>query len=233
MMTRPPNPSERRVSAAFAPARLAPMITKVGSVGIGLSSLGRCSRLPAQTAVPGDGGSIRERGHLVDDDAQALRVGPGCVVAGAQCRVQRLRGARQHGGGQFGDQLPLPGLYLRRAIAAHHVVRGDAFEQRALEPLPAWHHQIGVVPGEAPGLAVLTTMAVLAAVTALTTMAILTALPGIRAGRERRFLCRPAEAPDQLAGQVLQPGEIGRPAVEPFRPAGQPEQVIEYLAQLR
>ena len=84
-----------------------------------------------------------------------------------------------------------------------------------------------------PGLGVLTTMAVLAAVTALTTMAILTALPGIRAARERRFLCRPAEAPDQLAGQVLQPGEVGRPAVEPFRPAGQPEQVIEYLAQLR
>src|SRR5215467_9390920 len=33
----PLNPSSRRVSAAFAPARLAPTITYVGSVGIGRS----------------------------------------------------------------------------------------------------------------------------------------------------------------------------------------------------
>ena len=80
-------------------------------MGIGWSSLELApASVPAQAAVPGDSGGVGERGHLVDDDPQALRVGSGRVIGGAQRRVQRLRGARPDGGRQLGDQLPLPRL---------------------------------------------------------------------------------------------------------------------------
>ena len=61
-------------------------------------------------AVPGDGRSIRERGDLVDDDAQPFLIRYCRGVGGPKHRIQRAGRAGQHRGRELGDQLPLPGL---------------------------------------------------------------------------------------------------------------------------
>ena len=69
-------------------------------------------------------------------------------MSGREHGVQGALPARQQGRGQLGDQLPFPGLHRYHPGPAHHVVRGDSLEQRALQPLPPGHDEVRSVPGQ-------------------------------------------------------------------------------------
>src|SRR5580692_11717598 len=138
----PSKPSARRVSAALAPARLAPAITKVG-MGLRLRLAGR-----AEAVMPGYGRRVGEARDLVDDDAAAFGVRSGRLPGRAQHRIEGLRRAALHGEGQLGQELAFPGLRLDDSGPGHHVARGDPLQQRALQPLLPWHKQVRGVPVE-------------------------------------------------------------------------------------
>src|SRR5271156_5786035 len=92
----PSNPSSRSVSAALAPARLAPTMTNVG-MGLRLRRWAQATTLGlrrrraghAEAVMPGDRRGIGEGSDLVDDDAAAGGVGRRLVPGRAQQRVKR------------------------------------------------------------------------------------------------------------------------------------------------
>ena len=155
--------------------------------------------------MPRHRGGVGERGDLVHHHPQPRRVTAGGRVGRPERAVERARGADPHRRGQLGDQLPLLGLGRGRTGPAHHVVGGDALQQRAFQPLLPRHDQVSGVPGQR-----------------------------LATGRRHgRLLGRPAEPADQLTGQVLQRGQRLRPAVEPGGPAGQREQLAAHRGELR
>ena len=89
-------------------------------------------------------------------------------------------------------------------------MRGHALEQGAFQPLLPGHDKIGGIPGDRRSGAS-------------------TSRPRTVQRRVLRGLAEPA---DQLAGQVLQPGQGHRAAVERGRPARLPEQRREHPGQL-
>ena len=73
---------------------------------------------------------------------------PAASQAGRNSGSSVARGSALDRVGQLGQQFPLAGLGRERTRAGHHVVRGDPLQQRALEPLPAGHDEVGGVAGE-------------------------------------------------------------------------------------
>ena len=148
--------------------------------------------------VQGAGRGVGEGGDLVDDHALAGPVVRRRVEQGTELRVQAVRGAGGERLGQLGDDDPLVGAEPLLLGALHDVPVGDRLEDGALVACLARDDQLGRVPGEPAGAV-------------------------RRAGGALR---RQAEAADELAGRVLEPGlrdgrcRRSRAATTPGRGAG-------------
>ncbi len=125
--------------------------------------------------MPGDRAGVGEGGDLVDHDpAPSGVVGGGRPVL-CEHRVEAVGAARPEALDELGHQLALP-LHQRDAVVGlHDVVGGDALEHADLHLGPDGHHEVGAVAHER-----------------------------ISTGRrEGRLLDAAAEAPDQVAREVL------------------------------
>ena len=139
-----------------------------------------------QRAVPGHGAGVGQRGHLVDDRPAAGAASSAAARQSSAKAGSNASGPRSASSRhQLGQQLPLPLHRSHPVLGLHHVVRRDPLEHRHLQPGP-----LRAPPGRRGS-----------------------ARTGPSRGGERRRLHGPAEAADQVAGQVLQRGQAAPAAV--------------------